>query len=61
MAATAEQFTRLEERVDSVAAKTNRLEGASFQLVTKSDINDAHHPGGIGPYRPIGNGPDIQR
>lgn len=38
MAATAEQFTRLEDRVDSVAAKTNRLEGAYSQLATKSDI-----------------------
>ncbi len=38
MAATAEQFTRLEDWVDSVAAKTNRLEGTYSQLATKSDI-----------------------
>ncbi len=38
MAVTAEQFTRLEDRVDDVAAKTNRLEGAYSQLATKSDI-----------------------
>ena len=38
MAVTAEQFTRLEDRVDDVTAKTNRLEGAYSQLATKSDI-----------------------
>ena len=38
MAVTAEQFTRLEDRVENVAAKTNRLEGAYSQLATKSDI-----------------------
>ncbi len=38
MAVTTEQFTRLEDRVDNVAAKTNRLEGAYSQLATKSDI-----------------------
>ena len=38
MAVTTEQFTRLEDRVDEVAAKTNRLEGAYSQLATKSDI-----------------------
>ncbi len=38
MAVTTEQFTRLEDRVDDFAAKTNRLEGAYSQLATKSDI-----------------------
>ena len=38
MAVTAEQFTRLEDRVENVAARTNRLEGAYSQLATKSDI-----------------------
>lgn len=38
MAVTTEQFTRLEDRVDNVASKTNRLEGAYSQLATKADI-----------------------
>ena len=38
MAVTTEQFTRLEDRVDNVAAKISRLEGAYSQLATKSDI-----------------------
>lgn len=38
MAVTAEQFTRLEDRGENVAARTNRLEGAYSQLATKSDI-----------------------
>ena len=38
MAATAEQFTGLEERVDRVAAQTNGLEGAHSQVETQSGI-----------------------
>ena len=40
MAVTAEQFTRLEDRVDDAANKASRLEGAYSQLATKSDISE---------------------
>ena len=38
MAVTTEQFTRLEDRVDEVSARANRLEGVYSQLATKADI-----------------------
>lgn len=39
MAVTAEQFTRLEDRVNDVTDKANRMEGSYSQLATKSDIS----------------------
>ena len=39
MAVTTDQFTRIEDRVNDLAAKTNRMEGAYSQLATRSDIS----------------------